>query len=113
MKYRKQKRLSKRQLAVIDELFAGGMDEAEVLQRYKVSTRLYREWLADHHPNVPFIDVAPELGKYGYLSRLPARAMIMRGYGAGLRALAAEKENRVFDELLPPESDQQRLRTAG
>lgn len=47
MKYRKQKRLSKRQLAVIDELFAGGMDEAEVLQRYKVSTRLYREWLAD------------------------------------------------------------------
>jgi len=47
VKYRKQKRLSKRQLAVIDELFAGGMDEAEVLQRYKVSTRLYREWLAD------------------------------------------------------------------
>ena len=47
MKYRKQKRLSKRQLAVIDELFAGGMDEAEVLQRYKVSTRLYRKWLAD------------------------------------------------------------------
>jgi hypothetical protein len=47
VKYRKQKRLSKRQLTVIDELFAGGMDEAEVLQRYKVSTRLYREWLAD------------------------------------------------------------------
>jgi len=47
VKYRKQKRLSKRQLAVIDELFAGGMDEAEVLQRYKVSTRLYRKWLAD------------------------------------------------------------------
>jgi len=47
VKYKKQKRLSKRQLAVIDELFAGGMDEAEVLQRYKLSTRLYREWLAD------------------------------------------------------------------
>jgi len=47
VKCRKQKRLSKRQLAVIDELFAGGMDEAEVLQRYKVSTQLYREWLAD------------------------------------------------------------------
>lgn len=47
MKYRKQKRLSKRQLAVIEELFAGGMDEMEVLQRHEVSTQLYREWLAD------------------------------------------------------------------
>ena len=47
MMCKKQKSLSKRQLAVIDELFAGGMDETEVLARHKVSTRLYRGWLAD------------------------------------------------------------------
>jgi hypothetical protein len=47
MMSKKQKNLSKRQLAVIDELFAGGMDETEVLQRHKVSTRLYRRWLAN------------------------------------------------------------------
>jgi hypothetical protein len=43
----KDKKLTKRQLVVIDELFAGGMDEAEVLARHKISTRLYRAWLAD------------------------------------------------------------------
>ena len=47
MKHKKQKHLTRRQLAVIDELFAGGMDETEVLARHKVSTRLYREWLGD------------------------------------------------------------------
>ncbi len=47
MKHKKQKHLTRRQLAVIDELFAGGMDETEVLARHNVSTRLYRKWLAD------------------------------------------------------------------
>ena len=47
MKHKKQKHLTRRQLAVIDELFAGGMDETEVLAKHKVSTRLYRAWLAD------------------------------------------------------------------
>ena len=47
MKHKKQKHLTRRQMAVIDELFAGGMDETEVLARHNVSTRLYRAWLAD------------------------------------------------------------------
>jgi hypothetical protein len=40
-------RLSKKQLAVIEDLFAGELDEAAVLQRHKVSRRLYNKWLAD------------------------------------------------------------------
>jgi hypothetical protein len=40
-------RLSKKQLAVIEDLFAGELDEAAVLQRHKVSQRLYNKWLAD------------------------------------------------------------------
>ncbi len=43
----KKRKLTKKQSAVIADLFEGGMDETEVLQRYKVSTQLYREWLAD------------------------------------------------------------------
>ena len=41
------RKLTKRQMAVIDELFVGGMDETEVLARHNVSTRLYRAWLGD------------------------------------------------------------------
>lgn len=40
-------RLSKKQLAVIEDLFASELDEAAVLQRHKVSRRLYNKWLAD------------------------------------------------------------------
>jgi hypothetical protein len=47
MRVKKQQRLSKRQLAVIDDLFAGEMEESQVLEKHKVSSRLYRKWLAD------------------------------------------------------------------
>ena len=40
-------RLSKRQLAVIEDLFAGELDEAAVLDKHKVSRNRYNEWLAD------------------------------------------------------------------
>jgi len=40
-------RLSKRQLAVIEDLFAGELDEAAVLDKHKVSRNRYDEWLAD------------------------------------------------------------------
>jgi len=40
-------RLSRKQLAVIEDLFAGELDEGAVLQRHKVSRRLYNKWLAD------------------------------------------------------------------
>ena len=44
---RRERKLTPRQLAVVDELFEGGLDEAGVLAKHKVSTRLYRAWLAD------------------------------------------------------------------
>jgi len=43
----KDRKLTPRQLAVVDDLFEGGLDEAEVLAKHKVGTRLYRKWLAD------------------------------------------------------------------
>ena len=47
MKGKKQQHLSKRQLAVIEDLFGGSMEEPRVLEKHNVSTRLYRKWLAD------------------------------------------------------------------
>ncbi len=47
MKHKKQKHLTRRQLAVVADLFEGRMDETEILARHKVSTRLYRAWLDD------------------------------------------------------------------
>ncbi len=41
------RKLSKRQLAVIDELFRGELDEQAVLDKHKVSRGLYNKWLAD------------------------------------------------------------------
>ncbi len=72
-----------------------------------------RELLAKRYPHVTLIDIAPDLGSYGYLNRLSARPVIMKGYGAGLRALAAAKENRVFDRLLPYDSQPGRRRVVG
>lgn len=48
-------------------------------------------------PRTTFIDIAPDLGTFGYLNRFTARSLIMRGYRAGLRALAEAKERGVFD----------------
>ena len=44
---RNTRRLTRRQLAVIDDLFGGVMEESQVLEKHKVSSRLYRKWLAD------------------------------------------------------------------
>lgn len=43
----KRKRLTKRQLAVIDDLFAGDFSEQQVLDKHKVSKNLYNKWLSD------------------------------------------------------------------
>ena len=43
----KAKQLTKRQLAVLADLFAGELDEQAVLDKYKVSSKLYNRWLAD------------------------------------------------------------------
>lgn len=65
--------------------------------------RAGRALLSSRFPDVTFIDIAPDIGNYGYFSRLPARSIIMRGYGAALRALAAAKERRAFETPITAE----------
>jgi len=43
----RKKRLTKRQLAVIDDMFSGELDEQSVLAKHKVSRDVYDRWLAD------------------------------------------------------------------
>jgi NTE family protein len=51
------------------------------------------------HPHVVFLDVAPDVGHYGYSNRFAARPLVMRGYRAGLRVLADAKERGVFERV--------------
>ena len=43
----KEKQLSKRQLAVIEDMFTGELDEQGVLDKHNVSRSLYSRWLVD------------------------------------------------------------------
>ncbi len=43
----KAKQLTKRQLAVIEDLFSGEFDEQAVLDKYKISRNLYNKWQSD------------------------------------------------------------------
>ena len=43
----KSKHLTKRQLAVIEELFSDELTEQQVLNKYKVSRTLFNKWLSD------------------------------------------------------------------
>lgn len=43
----KRKKLSRKQLAVIDDLFSGELDEQAVLEKHKVGRNVYNGWLAD------------------------------------------------------------------
>jgi len=43
----KQNKLSQRQLDVIEDLFAGELDEQAVLEKHRVNPRLYKKWQAD------------------------------------------------------------------
>jgi NTE family protein len=49
------------------------------------------------HPRCAFIDIAPDIGRFGYLNRFAARSLVLRGYRAALRTLASAKERGVFD----------------
>lgn len=42
-----RKKLSKKQLAVIDDLFSAELDEQAILEKHKVSRNVYNRWLAD------------------------------------------------------------------
>jgi len=41
------KKLNKRQLAVLDDLFTGELEEQKVLEKHHVSRSLFERWLAD------------------------------------------------------------------
>jgi hypothetical protein len=47
----KPKPLSTKQLAVIDDLFEGRMEEPDMLKRHNISRKLYDRWLADEDFN--------------------------------------------------------------
>jgi len=49
-----KKQLNKRQLAVLEDLFSGELDEQAVLDKYKVSRNLYNKWLASEVFNEQF-----------------------------------------------------------
>jgi NTE family protein len=56
------------------------------------------ELLSKTYPSVAFLDVAPDIGAFGYLNRFAARPLVLRGYRTALRVLAEAKERGVFDE---------------
>jgi len=60
-------RLSKKQLAVIEDLFAGELDEAAVLDRHKVTRSRYNKWLADERFIAAF---AERIGRAYHQSQL-------------------------------------------
>lgn len=51
------------------------------------------------YPKVVFIDIAPDIGAYGYLNRFAARPLVLRGYRTALRALTEAKERGTFDAV--------------
>ncbi len=54
------------------------------------------ELLSKLYPSVTFLDIAPDIGHYGYLNRFAARPLVLRGYRTALRVLAQAKERGVF-----------------
>jgi NTE family protein len=60
------------------------------------------ELLSKAYPNVTFLDIAPDIGAFGYLNRFAARPLVIRGYKTALRVLAAAKERGVFDIAAQP-----------
>jgi hypothetical protein len=60
-------RLSKKQLAVVEDLFAGELDEASVLAKHKVSRKLYEKWLADERFTEAFNKLIARAHRQGLL----------------------------------------------
>jgi hypothetical protein len=50
----KRKNLSKKQLAVINDLFAGELDEQAILDKYGVGRNVYNKWLTDENFQAEF-----------------------------------------------------------
>lgn len=52
---------------------------------------------ARSYPKVTFVNVSPDIGRFGYFNRMNARSLVLRGFREGLRELAAAKDRGVFD----------------
>lgn len=52
---------------------------------------------ARSYPKVTFVNVSPDIGRFGYFNRFAARSLVLRAYREGLRELAAAKDRGVFD----------------
>ncbi len=61
------------------------------------------ELLAKLYPHVTFLDIAPDIGHFGYLNRFAARPLVLRGYRTALRVLADAKERGVFAGAQSPD----------
>jgi NTE family protein len=56
--------------------------------------------LSRTYPKVAFLDIAPDIGAFGYMSRYSSRSLVLRGYRTALRALTEAKERGVFSSVL-------------
>jgi hypothetical protein len=66
-----RKKLSKKQLAVIDDLFAGELDEQTILAKHKIKKITYNQWLAD-------VDFQAELSRRIDTAKLMSKVLIAR-----------------------------------
>ncbi len=62
------------------------------------------EFLAKTYPKVVFLDIAPDIGAFGYMNRYSSRSLVLRGYRTALRALAEAKERGVFSSVVSPDN---------
>lgn len=60
------------------------------------------ELLSKLYPHVTFIDIAPNIGMFGYLNRYVARQLVLRGYRSALRILSEAKEVGLLDRPVLP-----------
>jgi NTE family protein len=60
------------------------------------------ELLSRTYPKVVFLDIAPDIGSFGYLNRWASRSLVLRGYRTALRTLTEAKERGVFQDVLAP-----------
>lgn len=67
------------------------------------------ELLSKLYPHVTFIDIAPNIGMYGYLNRFAARPLVLRGYRSALQILSEAKENGLLDKPILPRTAYGRL----
>ncbi len=78
----KKKQLSKRQLAVIDDLFSGRVDEPELLEKHKLRISMLRKWLASD-------SFADELASRADAARRQSEMLIARFAPAAAAKLVA------------------------